>query len=84
MDSKKALLGIVAGIAAGAVLGVLFAPEKGSRTRRGIARKGEDLADTLNDKIDEKFDELVDALAVKMKKAKSQSNGEHAKTEVAV
>ena len=84
MDSKKALLGIVAGIAAGAVLGVLFAPEKGSRTRRGIARKGEDLADALNDKIDEKFEDLVDAIAIKMKKAKTQSNGEQAKTEMAV
>jgi len=84
MDSKKALLGIVAGIAAGAVLGVLFAPEKGSRTRRGIARKGEDLADALNDKIDEKFEDLVDAIAIKMKKAKTQSNGEQVKTEMAV
>ncbi|HEY5749844.1 MAG TPA: YtxH domain-containing protein [Chryseolinea sp.] len=84
MDSKKALLGIVAGIAAGAVLGVLFAPEKGSRTRKGITRKGEDLAEALNDKIDEKLDNLVDAIAGKIKKAKPRSDGEQAKAEMAV
>ncbi|MBL0741047.1 YtxH domain-containing protein [Chryseolinea lacunae] len=84
MDSKKALLGIVAGIAAGAVLGVLFAPEKGSRTRRGIDRKGEDLADALNDKIDEKFDDLLDVVSCRMKKNNVQNNGEHVRTEVSV
>jgi len=78
MNSKKALLGIVAGIAAGAVFGVLFAPETGSRTRRGIVRKGEDLADAVNDRIDEKFDELLDALSCKMKKDNAKKKGESA------
>ena len=30
MNSGKALLGVMAGIATGAVIGVLFAPEKGT------------------------------------------------------
>ncbi|MBL0743017.1 YtxH domain-containing protein [Chryseolinea lacunae] len=76
MNSKKALMGIVAGIAAGAVLGILLAPEKGSRTRRAIVRKGEDLADAVNDKIDEKFDELMDTLSCRMKKNRTNSKAE--------
>lgn len=72
MNTGKALLGVVAGIAAGAVLGVLFAPEKGSTTRKNILDKSEDMARTLNDKIDEKFNELTDAVSGKIKKARAQ------------
>lgn len=36
MSSGKVVLGMLAGLAAGAVLGILFAPEKGSKTRRKI------------------------------------------------
>ena len=32
MDSGKVVLGVLAGVAAGAILGILFAPEKGSVT----------------------------------------------------
>ncbi len=73
MNSGKALLGVLAGIAVGAVLGVLFAPEKGGNTRRNISKKGEDLADALNEKIDEKFEDLMSTLTGKMKKAKKQT-----------
>lgn len=34
MDTGKVLLGILAGLATGAVLGILFAPDKGSDTRK--------------------------------------------------
>jgi gas vesicle protein len=67
MDSGKALLGVLAGLAAGAVLGVLFAPEKGDSTRKNITKKGEDLADALNRKIDEKFEDLLRSVGGKVK-----------------
>lgn len=73
MSTKKVVVGVLAGLAAGAALGILFAPEKGSRTRRTILRKGEDLYDTLNDKIDERFDDLLDAVNGKMRIGKRQS-----------
>lgn len=53
MKSGKLLLGVLAGIAAGALLGILLAPEKGSDTRKKISKKGEDYADALKDKFHE-------------------------------
>lgn len=57
MNSGKLLVCILAGFAAGAVIGILFAPEKGSRTRKQIRNKGENYADDLKDK----FDDFVDS-----------------------
>lgn len=76
MNTGKALLGVMAGIAAGAVLGMLFAPEKGSNTRKSITKKGDDLANALNEKVDEKFNELISSLTGKTKKStKGESTG---------
>lgn len=74
MSSGKALLGVLAGIATGALLGVLFAPAKGSNTRKNISRKTEDLMDAMNDKIEEKVNEVMHAVTGKVKKTKSQIN----------
>lgn len=71
MNSGKAFLGVLAGIAAGAVIGMLFA--SGSKTRNDISKKGEDLADALNKKIDRKFDELMSTISVREKKTKASS-----------
>ena len=40
MGNGKILLGVLAGAAAGATLGILFAPKKGSVTRKKIIKKG--------------------------------------------
>lgn len=70
MTTGKALLGVLAGIAVGAVIGILVAPEKGDRLRKSISKKSEDLANAINDKIDEKFEELLKTISGKVKKAK--------------
>lgn len=67
MSSGKVVLGMLAGLAAGAVLGILFAPEKGSKTRRKILDKGEDYADDIK----EKMDDFIEMVTEKFDKAKS-------------
>lgn len=52
-DNGKILSALLLGAAAGAVLGLLFAPEKGSDTRKKIKEGAEDLIDQLNEKISE-------------------------------
>lgn len=51
MNSGKLLLGILAGVAAGAALGILLAPDKGEVTRKRIITKGQDYADGLNERV---------------------------------
>jgi gas vesicle protein len=70
MSTGKILLGVLAGVAAGALIGVLFAPEKGSDTRKKVLKKGEDYTDGLKDK----FNEFIDGVAEKFDKAKVDVN----------
>ena len=63
MDKKNTILGVLTGLAVGAVLGVLFAPAKGSETRRKIADKGNEFAELLKTK----FDGIVDGMTDKPK-----------------
>ena len=60
MSAKRVLIGVVAGAAAGAVLGVLFAPAKGSATRKKIARRGAEYAEEAKEKLDESIDALTE------------------------
>jgi gas vesicle protein len=63
MGAGKVFASVLAGAAAGAVLGILFAPDKGTETRRKIAEKGSDFAGTvkdtysdISDTVSEKYD----------------------------
>jgi gas vesicle protein len=58
MQTGKILLGVLAGAAVGASLGILFAPDKGSVTRKKIVQKGVDMKDAVK----EKFDGFADVL----------------------
>ena len=66
MKNSNAVMSIVAGAAAGALLGVLFAPDKGANTRGRLTRKGEDLVGELKGKVDYykgRATEMVDKFA---------------------
>jgi gas vesicle protein len=83
MSSGKVLLGVLAGIAVGATLGILFAPDKGSKTRKKIQRKGDEYADELG----EKFSDFISSVTEQFEKVKAEAtriagNGKANKEEV--
>ena len=53
MNAGKVFLGVLAGAAVGASIGILFAPYKGSKTRKIIAMKKDKYIDELDDKFNE-------------------------------
>lgn len=61
MISGKVILGALAGIAVGALIGILFAPDKGSESRNKIVKKGDDYLDSI--KV--KFNSILDSMSGK-------------------
>lgn len=59
MKSGEAILGLLAGVAIGVTLGMLFAPDKGSAIRNKISKKGENLAGEANDMFKEFLNEFI-------------------------
>jgi gas vesicle protein len=53
-STSNLFIGFFTGIAVGALLGVLYAPDKGSVTRKKIQKRTEEFAED----IEERFDEL--------------------------
>ena len=47
--NKKIMIALGAGLAIGGILGILFAPDKGSETRRKIKDSGTRLTDNLKE-----------------------------------
>ena len=58
MSTKKLMIGVLAGTALGAVLGILFAPDKGSTTRRRFSKKSYDYSEEL----EAKFNDLIESI----------------------
>lgn len=50
-NTGKIIGAVLVGVAIGGILGVLFAPEKGSVTRKKMLSKGEDFKDLIQEKI---------------------------------
>lgn len=70
-DTEKLLTVFIAGAAIGAVLGILFAPDKGSETRRKLNEEGRKMAEEFGDKFDEekgKLSGLRDSIVETVKK----------------
>lgn len=59
MKSSNVLLGILGGLAAGAIAGVLFAPDKGSKTKK-IKKKAQGLKSELRDEFEVFLDKMED------------------------
>ena len=72
MSSGKVVLALLAGVAAGAVLGILFAPEKGSDTRKKLSGKGNDLKESMK----EQFNQFLDDISEKYEKVEEEEEEE--------
>lgn len=63
-DKNRWILGMLAGLAVGlgvgAALGLLYAPEKGRKTRREIVKRAERLGDRASDVL-ESAEDLIEA-----------------------
>ena len=68
-DSSNTILGILAGTAIGATIGILFAPDKGTATRKKLVEQSNNLVDDvaqnathLKNQVVEKFNSKTSSL----------------------
>ncbi len=82
-DNTKTAIALLAGLAAGAALGLLFAPEKGTETRDKLSESLKNFGDSIKEKAAEEIDSLtelkekiVSNIKSKVKQAEDQYNNE--------
>ena len=73
-DTGKMIGALLVGAAIGGVLGILFAPDKGSVTRKKIAGQTSDLAESLKEKFDDLLEEAKKEIAMAKEKAGEFTN----------
>lgn len=78
-DNSKVLAALLAGLAAGAAIGLLFAPEKGSETRDKLNDSLKNLGDSIKDRaadeignLSEFKDKVVESIKTKLRGAEEE------------
>lgn len=78
-DNSKILAAMLAGLAAGAAIGILFAPERGSETRDKLNDSLKNLGDSIKDRaadeignLSEFKDKVVDSIKTKLRGAEDE------------
>ena len=69
-NGGKLVSALLLGAAVGGLIGILFAPDKGSETRKKISSKGNELTDAVK----EKFDAIVDKFKKEVDDVKEKAN----------
>lgn len=73
MSMGKMVTGIIVGATAGAVLGVLFAPDKGSVTRKRFSQKGYNYTEELEERFNDLIDSITDQFELLLKDVNQMS-----------
>ncbi len=73
-NTGKMIGALLVGAAIGGVLGILFAPDKGSVTRKKIAGQTTDLAESLKEKFDTLMEEAKKEIEMAKEKAGEFAN----------
>lgn len=66
MSEAKVAVALLAGLAAGAAIGILFAPESGSDTRDKLTESLTNLGESIKNSASEQIDNLVDTFKSKV------------------
>ena len=82
-DNSKVVVGLLAGLAAGVALGLLFAPDKGSETRDKLSQSLKDFGDSIKDKAADEInnlsalkDKVVDSIKSKLRDVEDEYSSE--------
>jgi gas vesicle protein len=57
-STGKALVGFIVGAAVGVAAGILFAPQKGTDTRKELKKKADEIGKEVSEKVGVKMDEM--------------------------
>jgi gas vesicle protein len=71
MNPTKIIVSVLSGVAVGALLGVLFAPAKGSETRGKISKTGKDLSHAVK----EKYTDILETVSGPFMRSKGKVSG---------
>lgn len=74
-DAGKVALALLAGLAAGAALGILFAPDKGTDTRDKLSESLNNLSDTIKETATAELDKLSSLKSKVVDNIKTKING---------
>ena len=82
-NDQKVIVGFLCGVAAGAIAGILLAPESGKDTRKKLAAKAKDLRDDLNEQFSGSFGRIADKVGNLGWGGDKESAGDHAARKMA-
>ena len=74
-DNSKVFVALLVGLAAGAALGILFAPEKGNETRDKLADSLKNLGDSIKETAAAEINNLIGLKDKVVDNIKSKING---------
>jgi len=74
-DNSKVIVALLVGLAAGAALGVLFAPDKGTETRDKLAESLKNLGESIKETAANEIDNLINLKDKVVDNIKTKING---------